>query len=81
MIGNQAESEIFTAAATWGSSTFHNLFHKARHALLGRRRPEKVSYSFNNCGKSCSYSKVTKLLVRWNSDGPQSAQNRDRKEE
>src|SRR6266481_7645904 len=61
-IGNQARSEIFTVAATLGSSSFHNLFHKAGRPVPGRRRPEKVSYSFNNCGKSRNYSKVTKLL-------------------
>jgi len=47
MIGNQPGSEIFTVAATLGSSSFHNLFHKAGRAFVGRRSREKVSYSFN----------------------------------
>jgi len=80
-IGNQPGSENFTVAATLGSLSFHNLFHKAGSAFVGRSRHEKVSYSFNICGKSRNYSKVTELLSRWISNGVRAAQNPDREEE
>src|SRR5258708_24959812 len=80
-IGNQPGSENFTVAATLGSLSFHNLFHKAGRAFVGRSRHEKVSYSFNICGKSRNYSKVTELLSRWISNGVRAAQNPDPDEE
>src|SRR5258708_39434954 len=80
-IGNQPGSENFTVAATLGGLSFHNLFHKAGRAFVGRGRHEKVSYSFNICGKSRNYSKVTELLSRWISNGVRAAQNPDWEEE
>src|SRR5882762_356216 len=80
-IGNQPGSENFTVAATLGSLSFHNLFHKASSTFVSRRRHKKVSYSFNICGKPRNYSKVTELLSRWISNGVRAAQNPDREEE
>src|SRR5258708_8477479 len=80
-IGNQPGSENFTVAATLGSLSFHNLFHKAGSAFVGRSRHEKVSYSFNICGKSRNYLKVTELLSLWISNGVRAPQNPDREEE
>src|SRR5580704_19271949 len=74
-ISSRADGEIFTAAARWGSASFHNFFHKPGHALPRGNQPEKVSYSFNICGNLWSYSKVTKLQTASISNDVRAAQN------
>jgi len=81
LTGGKAGHVILAVATSPGGQSFHNLFHNPGYALPQGSQPKKVSYFFNICGNSRSYSEVTMLRPSPFSNGVRSAQNPHRKEE